>query len=125
MMTTLLSILIGFQLVQTVALVVLVRLTIKRYKVWKRTEAENNEMVVRIKESRRAHELDENAWFLYEPGSINHPAASKSVDRFQKALGAIEYADSIYPGVRIQITDAHFYDIPVQDVRDGTRVEAS
>ena len=123
-MMTILGILIGIQLVQTVALVVLVCLVISQHTAQKMVDAKNNEMVVRIFESRVAPDRGMNPWVLREPGSINHPAKKRAIDRFQTALGALEYADAIYPGVQVTITDAYFDVIPTQDVRDGTRVEA-
>jgi len=121
-MMTALWILVGLQLVQTVALVVLFRFEILRHKA-------DNKMVVRIRESRHGLKDSQggplNPWLLYEPGSVNHPAAKHSVDRFQTALGALEYADAIYPGVRVKIMDNYCDVIPTQDVRDGTRIKAS
>ncbi len=121
MITTLLTILVGLQLVQTAASVVWFRLEYLRHKA-------DNAMVLRIRESNHGCKDSQgqplNPWLLYEPGSIKHPAAKHSVDRFKTAMGALEYADAIYPGVRVEITDGHFEIIPTQDIRDGTRVEA-
>ncbi len=124
-MITALWILVGLQLVQTVAIVVLFRFEILRYKAQKRTDAKNNEVVIHILESRVARRHGRNPWILYGPGSTNHPASKKSLDRFETALGALEYADAIYPGIRVEITDSHYEIIPLEDVRDGTRIEAS
>lgn len=128
-MMTALLILVGVGvfclILQTVALVVLVRLVMIRHTARKILDAKNNEMVLRIIESRIAHERCMNPWNLYEPGSVNHPGRKRRIDRFLTALGALEYADAIYPGVRVEITDVHNDVIPTQDVRDGTRVEAT
>ena len=123
-MITALWILVGLQLVQTVALVVLVRLVIIRHTARKMRDAKNNEMVLSIVESRVAPQRGLNPWNLYEPGSANHPGKKRPIDRFKTALGALEYADAIYPGVRVTITDVHYDVIPAQDVRDGKRIEA-
>lgn len=112
-------------ILQTVALVVLGRLVMIRHRARKILDAKNNEMVLHIIESRVAYERCMNPWNLYEPGSVNHPGRKRRIDRFKTALGALEYADAIYPGVRIEITDVHYDVIPTQDVRDGTRIEAT
>ena len=112
-------------ILQTVALVVLGRLVMIRHRARKILDAKNNEMVLHIIESRVAYERCMNPWNLYEPGSANHPGRKRRIDRFQTALGALEYADAIYPGVRIEITDVHNDVIPTQGVRDGTRIEAT
>ena len=122
---TALWILVGLQLAQFACTVILFRFEILRHRARKRIDIANNEMVLHIMESRRASEHIRNPWYLYEPGSVNHPAAKRAVDKFQTALGALEYADAIYPGVRVEITDGHFDIIPTQDVRAGMRVEAS
>ena len=129
-MMTALLILVGVGvfclILQTVALVVLARLAIIRHTARKMLDAENNEMVLHIIESRIAAEQPGmNPWNLYEPGSVNHPGRKRRIDRFKTALGALEYADAIYPGVRIEITDVHNDVIPTQGVRDGTRIEAT
>ncbi len=115
-------ILVGFQAMQLAAIVVWFRSEYLRHKA-------DNKMVLRIRESNHGCKDSEgnplNPWLLYEPGSIKHPAANHPVDRFQTALGALEYADSIYPGVRVEIMDNYCDVIPTQDVRDGTRIEAS
>ena len=121
-MMTALWILVGLQLVQTVVLVLLFCFEIARHKAYKRLNAKNNKMVLHIRESRIGRF---NPWVLFEPGSVNHPASKRRVDRFKTALGALEYADAIYTGVRIEITDVHYDVIPTQDVRDGTRIEAT
>ena len=109
-------------ILQTVALVVLVRLVTIWHTARKMLDAKNNEMVLHIRESRIGHF---NPWVLFEPGSVNHPGRKRRVDRFTTALGALEYAEAIYTGTRVEITDAHFDVIPTQDVRDGTRIEAT
>lgn len=115
-------ILVGFQCIQTTAIVVWLRLEYLRHKA-------DNKMVVRIRESLHGAKDSQgeplNPWLLYEPGSVKHPAAKHSVDRFLTALGALEYADAIYPGVGVEIMDTYFDIIPTQDVRDGKRLEAS
>ncbi len=125
MITTLLTILVGLQLVQTVALVMLFRFAILRHKAQKLTDIKNNEMVLHIIESRLTPERGFNRWLLFEPGSLNHPSRKRRVDRFKTALDALEYADATYPGIRVEITDSHYDIIPTQDVRDGTRIEAA
>jgi hypothetical protein len=124
-MITALWILVGLQLAQFACTVVLVLLVKSRHKARKILDAKNNEMVLHIMESRLAPERGFNPWVLFEPGSVNHPARKRRVDRFKTALGALEYADAIYPGVRVEITDVHYEIIPPEDVRDGTRIEAS
>ena len=121
-MMTALWILVGLQLVQTVALVVLFCFERVRRKACKLTDIANNEMVLHIRESRIARF---HPWVLFEPSSVNHPGRKYRIERFQTALGALEYAEAIYTGIRVEITDVHYDVIPTQDVRDGTRIEAT